>query len=115
MLSEFFRINLPYGMKRNDDGSWYAFNREYMPLGWNTIRNKEDDFSKLPIHTKYNGLSEKKWKQLLPEESRLEYNDKGEVVTVWFYDDKTNPEITPKYWEEYFKIIKGLAGMKIQN
>ena len=32
-LSNFFKINLPYGIKRNENGQWTAFNREYKPLG----------------------------------------------------------------------------------
>jgi hypothetical protein len=35
-LTDFFRINLPYGIQKNDVGEWSAFNREYKPLGWNT-------------------------------------------------------------------------------
>lgn len=34
MLENFFRINLPYGMIRNDKNEWMCFNREYMPLGY---------------------------------------------------------------------------------
>lgn len=34
-LSDFFRINLPYGIKRNSKNEWFAFNREYVPIGWN--------------------------------------------------------------------------------
>ncbi len=33
-LSDFFRINLPYGMMRNESGEWFVFNREYAPLGF---------------------------------------------------------------------------------
>ena len=35
-LFDFFRVNLPYGLKKNSKKEWIAFNREYMPLGWNT-------------------------------------------------------------------------------
>lgn len=37
MLADFFRINMPYGMKQNKEGKWIIFNREYMPLGWNDV------------------------------------------------------------------------------
>ncbi len=43
MLSDFFRINLPYGISRTDDNEWFAFNREYLPLGWNDS-DKKDTF-----------------------------------------------------------------------
>jgi len=39
MLGNFFRINMPYGIIRNENGEWMAFNREYMPLGFNDIRD----------------------------------------------------------------------------
>jgi hypothetical protein len=27
-LTDFFRINLPYGMNKNENGEWICFNRE---------------------------------------------------------------------------------------
>jgi len=110
MLNEFFRINLPYGLKQNSNGEWSAFNREYIPLGWNDMQNKDDDITTLPIHTKYKGLTEKKLKSLLPEERQIQYDEKGNITRVFFYNDATNPETTGK-WEAYFKIIKGLSGL----
>ena len=41
MLSDFFRINFPYGLMRNENGEWTAFNRDYLPLGHNS---KPDTF-----------------------------------------------------------------------
>jgi hypothetical protein len=32
-LTDFFRINLPYGLKKKLDNKWFIFNREDMPLG----------------------------------------------------------------------------------
>lgn len=32
-MIDFFRINMPYGMVRNDKGEWCFFNREYTYLG----------------------------------------------------------------------------------
>jgi len=57
MLSDFFRINLPYGIERNDKGEWKAFNREYMPIGYNNDRKGmvEDD----RLYTKYKGVTER--------------------------------------------------------
>lgn len=30
MLNNFFRINLPYGIAKNDNDEWMTFNCEYM-------------------------------------------------------------------------------------
>jgi len=40
-LTDFFRINLPCGIKKSSSGEWFAFNRKYVPLGWNSTRNSE--------------------------------------------------------------------------
>ena len=32
-MTDFFRINMPYGMLRNDAGEWMFFNSEYTALG----------------------------------------------------------------------------------
>jgi len=56
-LTDFFRINLPYGIHRNKNNEWSAFNREYLPLGWNNNEQGksimiESSFKDFPIHTK---------------------------------------------------------------
>lgn len=62
-LTDFFRINLPYGMNKNENGEWMFFNREYMPLGWkesftneNIIHNSSK--TTIPIYAKYKGLTD---------------------------------------------------------
>ena len=65
-LCNFFRINLPYGIYRNEHDEWFAFNREYMPLGYNSTKHKRgfDSYSTLPLFTKYKGLGEMNADQL---------------------------------------------------
>jgi hypothetical protein len=49
-LTDFFRKNLPYGIARNENGEWMAFNREYLPLGFNTTHgNNFDPPRSIPI------------------------------------------------------------------
>ncbi len=54
---DFFRINMPYGMRKNTNNEWLFFNREKMPIGWNinnnTNHNSDESFSQYPIYTKY--------------------------------------------------------------
>lgn len=62
-LTDFFRINMPYGIVKNDKGEWLAFNREYVPIGWNDEQHKQDltsseSFSDIPIKTRYKNATE---------------------------------------------------------
>lgn len=113
-LTDFFRINLPYGIKKNSNEEWFVFNREYVPLGWNSKhgdKNIFDDmtFSKYPVYTKYKGLTENAILKIIKDPDRIQRNDEGEIVSVFFYYDKTNPQSSPKYWNDYFEIIKAFS------
>lgn len=111
-LTDFFRINLPYGMRKNEKGEWFAFNREYKPLGFNTIdRVKYEDY---PVYVKYRGLTEAKIKKLAAPESIFR-DDRGDVYLFCLYNDATNPVDSPKYWNAYFEKIKQLAKLKPHN
>ena len=122
MLSDFFRINLPYGISRNDQDEWMAFNREYMPLGFSTTDYpKEHDmanpFPSLPIHTKYKGLTEKILLSIAAKNgTAIERDDNGKISKVWFYDDGSNPlnqeRESKKVWDDYFDKLKILAKCK---
>lgn len=121
MLSDFFRINLPYGISRNDQDEWMAFNREYMPLGFSTTdypkeNNPTDHFPNLPIHTKYKGLTEKVLLSIAVDsggEPAIERDENGKINKVWFYDDRSNPRNqereSKKVWDSYFDKLKVLA------
>lgn len=107
-LGDFFRINMPYGMKKNDKNEWFVFNREYKPLGWNTNEHiKEEDY---PVFTKYNALTDAKILKLAgSDKDGVRRNEQGEIYMFWLYNDVTNPKDTPKLWNDYFEKIKILA------
>lgn len=113
-LLDFFRINLPYGIAKNTKDEWVAFNREYLPLGWN---NRESDdnlfedgkYSNLPIHTKYNGITEKSLQKIAGNEDFIHRDENGKIIKVFLYNDDTNPQSNPKYWDEYFQKLKLLS------
>jgi hypothetical protein len=116
MLGDFFRINLPYGLSKNEDGSWWAFNREYMPIGYNKILPLEDrDFDSLPIHTKYRGLTDNFLLKLVDgNEKNIKRNEKDNSITkIFFYNDETNPmnqkSTNNIYWKIYWKKIEALS------
>jgi len=119
MLADFFRINLPYGIKRNSNNEWVCFNREYLPLGWNdefraSIHDEKAN-ADLPIYTKYNGLTESKLLKLAIEPDAVRRDNDGEINMVFFYKDRTNPQSSPQYWNIYFEKIKLLSMCEVKR
>lgn len=120
MLNNFFRINLPYGIAKNENGEWMAFNREYMPLGFNDINFKEHpgySYTNIPIYTKYKRLTENFLIDIAHSEKGLSRNESGEIVKVFLYDDATNPVSSSKdqLWNSYFKKLQKLSKMEKSN
>lgn len=119
MLTDFFRINLPYGIRRNSNNEWTCFNREYMPLGWNTQErvsiHDENHFAHLPIYTSYKGLTEAKLEKLAIEPDAIRRDNDGKINMVFFYKDATNPQSSPQYWDAYFEKIKLLSKCEIKR
>lgn len=116
-LTDFFRINFPYGMKKNKNDEWFVFNREYMPLGWNSKFNqesihKEMTYSEFPVYTKYKDLTENLILEIIKDKERIHKNNQNGIVQIFFYDDKTNPKSNPKYWNDYIDIIKSFSELE---
>jgi hypothetical protein len=117
-LGDFFRINMPYGMKRSQDGKkWAFFNREYSPLGYNEsgfYNTINDDES--PFYVEYKRLKEGTLQNLAwHPDAGLRRNEKGEIVQVFFYNDATNPAGKPNsspLWTNYFYCIEKLSKLK---
>ena len=113
MLNDFFRINLPYGLRKTDKGEWMAFNREYQPLGFNTLCN---DYRNYPIATKYKKVSETLLEEVAWSEYGIKRNEKNEIIEVYLYNDEINPMnqsgSNKKAWESYFDKLKKLSKLK---
>ncbi len=114
MLGNFFRINMPYGIIRNENGEWMAFNREYMPLGFNDIRYDSRVPNALPgcpIWTKYKALHEKTLLALAWSETGIRRDKEEKINQVWFYNDGCNPSASDKkeHWDAYFEKIKKIS------
>ncbi|MFM2268029.1 MAG: hypothetical protein RL757_1470 [Bacteroidota bacterium] len=107
-LSNFFRINMPYGISKNSEGEWMAFNREYKQLGWNSYESSTNVFNE-KLYTKYRGLTENKLRIIAGDEKRIIYGEDGKICKIFLYNDGTNPCSHPEYWDMYFKKIKLLA------
>lgn len=113
-LSDFFRINLPYGIKRNSQNQWFAFNREYVPIGYNTkILGKDifmnDSYTETPIYTEYKGLTDDKLLKIAGKEEAVNRDSKGKINCIFLYNDRTNPQSAPQYWNDYLEKIKLLS------
>lgn len=121
MLDKFFKVNLPYGLIKNDKNEWAVFNREYQPLGF-TIREHESvpqgSFDHLPIRAKYNRLTEKFLLEIAFDVDRgVHRNEEGEIYQVYLYNDGTNPVNIDedKLWDDYFKRLKKLSKLSLKE
>lgn len=124
MLSDFFRINLPYGLARNKNGEWMAFNREYMPLGYNSTKYKidffpEEELTGIPIYTKYRGLTEKVLIKIAARNGDAIKRDKeGNIYAVWLYNDTSNPmnqsTKSNSFWTMYWEKLEILSKLNIK-
>lgn len=119
-LTDFFRVNLPYGLKKNEAGEWFVFNREYLPLGWNNEQRKSEfvgdgHFPGLPVQTKYKGLTDNAIRKIITDPARIQHDEEGKIKSFWLYNDGTNPMIDPKCWSAYLDKIKALSKFAIAN
>lgn len=118
MLSDFFRINLPYGLTRDEKGRWMAFNREYRrPLGFNTT---DGTVPKLPVYTSYKGLTDSLIREIAGrEKGAIDVDENGSIKRFWLYNDTTNPmnlgNKQNEYWDIYWSKLQKLASLELKN
>lgn len=114
MLKDFFVINFPYGLLRNEKKQWTAFNREYMPLGFNKEDFKQNIslFDSLPIHTPYKGITKKLLIKLSIDTSSIEYDEHGKIRMLFLYNSLTLPTSSDDNWANYMVKLKILAKLK---
>lgn len=119
MLNDFFRINLPYGIAKDKEGNWMAFNREYLPIGFNNEDYKlhpGSSYKEFPVYTKYKGVTESLLKRVAHSEDGIRRNLEGKIITVFLYNDGSNPmnrnDEKDYYFEMYFKRIKLLSKLE---
>ena len=119
MLSDFFRINLPYGMVRNENNQWMAFNRENKPIGYNTDEPIE---TRLPeyahVYTFFPGLHNQFIMELTGyNENDVKRDEQGNICQFWLYNDATNPMNQPDEkndcWEKYWEKMELLAKLRV--
>jgi hypothetical protein len=126
MLSDFFRINLPYGLARNEKGEWMAFNREYKPLGFNTTetsvdaRTLKENSKELPLFSLFFGLTNRFIQEITEyDESAVNRDEQGNIHRFWLYNDSTNPMNQPdkdtEYWVIYWKKLEKIARLNVHH
>jgi len=115
MLSDFFRINLPYCIERVEGNKWRCLNREYQPLGVN-VTHYDADYSDLPVNTSYERLTDTFLEKLADGPERIQRDEQGNIVKFFLYGDGTNPmnqaKESKKLWDAYFDKLKKLSRLK---
>lgn len=124
---DFFRINMPYGISKNENGEWMAFNREYLPLGYSCQPNEgyyhvlEPKHIGLPVYRKFYGLTDSFLLKLAATEKSIRRGEDGKICVVWFYNDATNPthvhegESQKAKYEQYWNKLQLLAEKSIKE
>lgn len=130
MLNNFFKINFPYGISQNEKGEWFAFNREYLPLGYNDVHTPASSdlngnlYGNLPIYTCYKGLTETLINKIIAidsdsEEANIKRDTSGKIIKVFFYSDGSNPVNVSGnvdiLWKNYFDKLKLLSKLEVSR
>ncbi len=103
-LRDFSSVYLPYCLKKQEDGSFIVLNREYKPLGFNSIDhfNCED----YPISSKIKGITTKKIE-------KLAYDGKINEGFIFFYNDGCIPTKSKVNMAKYLERLEILASYKV--
>lgn len=110
----FFRHNLPYGMKKTSKG-WYLYNRFYKPLGWASektiekILEKDYDQFFENFSIEYSNLTDKNLRTIFKNGEKINLDEKGDIIQIWFYNDRTNPVNDASQFPRYFEILERLS------
>lgn len=107
-LTDFFRINMPYGLRvRVDTHEIAAFNREYAPLGCNKA-----DAGNL-LYTKYDNVVDV-LSAFQPDDKQVTGENE---VTCFFYNDNTNPTNSEDdvFWNLYLLRIRVMSHLRISS
>ncbi|ECC8718087.1 hypothetical protein DKU39_09210 [Salmonella enterica subsp. houtenae] len=94
-MSKVFHQCMPYGIRKNPDGSWEVFNRDYKSLG-------EAFFFK-------RGLTQITRNVLAPPPITQRED------CVWLYTDNEHPMESTANWEAYCQRLKRLSGLKMKD
>ena len=112
-LTNFFNINLPYGMRKIENNTREVYNREYQILWWN--QNDWGHDYPIELQTEYARFTDKFIEKHIPSR-QIHRNEKTwEIISLFFYDDWTNPWSDIKHWDKYSKILKQFSKIQRKN
>ena len=86
-----------------------------LSIGWNEREdspvdiNSDNSFGNIPIHTEYEKVPEKKLFEIAGDEKFVERDTDGKINRIYLYNDRTNPQSSNEYWNDYFSKIKLLS------
>lgn len=103
MLRNVRHIMFPYGMTRNDDGTWVLFNRNYKPVG--LISEDHVDYNDPRHKMKIKGLSRATL-------AKLDIRGEGLGTQIFFYNDATTPESSASAMSAYLKRLEILIRLE---
>lgn len=110
-MTDFFRINMPYGMQKNEKGEWMFFNREYSPLGSIFC---DHEVNEQQYYCGYVELDDDLLVRLAEVDS-IDRNELGEITRLWFYNDNTTPSgmsVNDELWDKYVSKLKSLCALR---
>lgn len=113
MTTDFLRMNLPYGMQKNEKGQWMFFNRQYKPLGCATT-DVIADKDLVDFYADYPKMDDA-FLTSLGEFGSIDRNAEGEINRVWFYKDATVPSVgklDEVRWNNYIGKLKLLVSLR---
>lgn len=105
-LKDFQSICLPYCLKKQEDGSYIALNREYKPLGFN--QNKHVEYSDYPIATAFKGITKTLAK-------KVSWEGKDDLDSIFLYDSSCTPTKSKANMEAYLNRLSLLADLKLKK
>ena len=109
-LNNFFDINFPYGLKRDTDNKWRAFNRSYLPLGWHTKQDAGFSLEQTEfVSGCYPGLTEKQLTGLAASPENIGYDENGKIMQIMLYNDSCIPSRSKSNWDKYAARLEKLC------
>lgn len=59
-------------------------------------------------------MTESKLLKVAESERSVRRDSEGKINCIFLYNDKTNPQSSPEYWDDYLKKIKLLSSFHIK-
>jgi hypothetical protein len=96
----------PYGMDKQEDGSWVFFNREYKPVGMNT--SEFVVYQDYPVSFHLKGFGPTK-------QAKLDIHGDGKGSRVYFYNDGSVPTDSPQNMTSYLRKLEVVMRLSVDE